>query len=156
MDMSRSIDIAAPPEVVWSVWSDVARWPEWTAGVAHVEVLDADGRGAAASAADASPLAVGTRVRIRQPKFPTAVWRVTTVEPGRGFTWVSVSPGARVTGFHWIEPRADGGSRATMGLAFDGPVARLVAWMSRELTERNLGLEAEGLKRRSEARAAGR
>ena len=140
MHLTDSIDIQAPPEAVWAVWSDVERWPEWTASVSRVERTGA------------GPLAAGQRARVRQPGFPPATWRVTAVEEGRGFTWVSESPGARVTGSHRIEPR-DGGSRATLGIAFAGPIARLVGWLSRSRTERYLRLEAVGLKARSEARA---
>ena len=154
MQLDRSIDIAAPPEVVWAVWSDVTRWPEWTAGVAHVELLAPGDAAPGGGAPRGGPLSVGARVRIRQPWFPTAVWQVIDIEPGRGFTWVATSPGARVTGFHRIEARRDWGSRATMGLRFDGPVARVVAWLTRARTERNLDLEAAGLARRSETMAA--
>ena len=141
MRYTRSIDIQAPPEVVWAVWSDIERWPEWTASVSRVDPLRP------------GPLAVGLRARVRQPKFPPAVWRVTEVEEGRGFTWVSESPGARVTGSHRVEPHASG-SRATLFIDFAGPVALLIGWLSRSLTQRYLGLEAAGLKARSEARAA--
>jgi hypothetical protein len=37
-----------------------------------------------------------------------------------------------------------------MGLRFEGPVARFVAWISRSLTQHDLGLEAKGLKRQAE------
>lgn len=137
MHYRHTIEIAAPPDIVWTVWSDVERWPEWTRSVSRVEQLD---RG---------PLAVGVRVRIRQPKFPPAVWRVTDVQQGRAFTWVSVSPGARVIGTHRVEPHGHS-SRATAEISFEGPVARLVGWLSRSLTERYLGLESEGLRARSE------
>jgi hypothetical protein len=143
LDLSRTIDISAAPTDVWAVWSDVARWPEWNAAVANVEVL-----GPAAG-----EISVGMRVRIRQPKFPTAIWRVTLVDVPNSFEWVAESPGARVTGVHQIAAKADGGTTATMGLRFEGPIARFVAWISRSLTERNLGLEAAGLKRQSETHA---
>ena len=142
MHLTRSIDIQAPPEVVWSVWADVERWPEWTESVSRVERLDP------------GPLAVGTRVRIRQPKFPTVVWRVTDLDEGRGWTWVSASPGALVTASHRVEPHP-GGSRAIAAIWYAGPIARLVGWLSRSLTERYVGMEAAGLKARSEARARG-
>lgn len=140
MDRTRSIDIAAPPDIVWAVWSDIERWLEWTASVARVERFEQ------------GPLAIGHRARVWQPKLPTAVWRVTKLEPGRGFEWESVSPGARVIGYHWIEPQGSG-SRARLGVVFSGPVGLLVGWLTRSLTERYLGLEAAGLKARSEARA---
>ena len=148
MDVSRTVEIDAPPEVVWEVWTDVERWPEWTDGVSHVELLpDEDSE-------DGESLAVGRRVRIRQPKFPTAVWQVTSVEPGRLFEWVSSTPGARVTGRHKVESRVDGGSTATMSLWFEGTIATIVARISMPLTKRYIALEAAGLKKVSEARAA--
>jgi uncharacterized membrane protein len=41
MDIERSIDIDAPREKVWTVMTDVERWPEWTASVTSVALLDA-------------------------------------------------------------------------------------------------------------------
>ena len=137
MHLSAIADIQAPPEIVWTVWTDLERWPEWTASVARIDRLD---RG---------PLAVGLRARVRQPKFPSVTWRVTDVDQGRGFTWVSTSPGARVTGSHRIEPIGVG-SRAMASIAFEGPIARLVGRLTRSITERYLHLEAAGLKTRSE------
>lgn len=134
---SISIDIAAPPERVWQVMSDVERWPEWTASVTSVRRLD---RG---------PLAVGSRALIRQPKFPPALWKVTAIEPGRSFTWVSAAPGLRVEGHHAVE-LADGGSRATLSLDMGGPFGGLLARMTRRITVRYLAFEARGLKARSE------
>jgi uncharacterized membrane protein len=144
--LTDSIDIDAAPDIVWNVWRDVARWPEWTASVAKVELLDA------------GPLRVGVRARIRQPKLPIAVWRVMSVnEPGNsddiGFTWVSISPGSRVTGDHRIEANG-GGSRAVLSVDFDGPLAVIVAFLTRRLSQRYLRMEAIGLKKQSEALAA--
>lgn len=36
---------------------------------------------------DDSPFGVGSRVEIRRPKLPKAVWEVTEVVDGRSFTW---------------------------------------------------------------------
>ena len=131
-----AVEIPAPPERVWAVMSDVERWPEWTPSVTKVERLDG------------GPLAVGSRARIRQPNLLPAVWQVTELRPGRGFTWVTRSPGVRVTGIHAVEP-APGGSRATLSLEFAGPLAGIVGWITRGLNRRYLALEAEGLERRS-------
>jgi uncharacterized protein YndB with AHSA1/START domain len=136
-EFGTAVEISAPPERVWAVMSDIERWPEWTASVTRIERLDP------------GPLAVGHRVRIRQPRLLPAVWRVTELEPGRGFTWITRSPGVRATGYHRVEP-AGRGSRAHLTLRFDGILARPIARLTGELTNRYLDLEARGLKQRSE------
>jgi carbon monoxide dehydrogenase subunit G len=138
-DFATSSEIAATPERVWAVMSDIERWPEWTPSVTRIERLDA------------GPLAVGHRARIRQPRLLPAVWQVTALEPGRGFTWVTRNPGVRITGSHWVEP-AGAASRAHITLRFEGILAGLVARLTGGLTARYLALEACGLKERSEGR----
>ena len=135
---STSIVIAAPPERVWSVMSDVERWPEGTPTVRNVKRLD-DG-----------PLGVGRRARIRQPKLFPAVWTVIALDPGRGFTWTTSGPGVLVTAHHGVETLSDGTTRATLSIAYSGRLASLVAWLTLGINDRYLGLEAAGLKRRSE------
>ena len=139
-EFATAVEISAPPEQVWAVMSDIERWPEWTDSVTRIERLDP------------GALAVGHRARIRQPRLLPAVWRVTALEAGRGFTWVTRSPGLRATGGHWVEPAA-AGSRAQLTLRFDGILAGLVARLFGALTTRYLALEARGLKERSEGRS---
>ena len=134
---TRSIDIGAPPERVWTVMSEVERWHEWTPSITSIKRLDS------------GPLTVGSRVVIRQPKLPVNYSEVTELEAARGFTWVSRSPGVVATARHEIEPR-DSGSRVTLSVQFAGALGWFVARMVRGLTERYLAMEAEGLKRRSE------
>jgi uncharacterized protein YndB with AHSA1/START domain len=141
MDHEVRIDIAAPAARVWSVLSDVERWPEWTASVRSVELLD-------------GTLAVGNRVRIRQPRFPTVVWEVTEVVPNRSFTWRSRGPGADAIGSHAVADNGDGSSTAVLGISQTGLLGTLVALLSRPLTKRYVALEAAGLKQRSEQPAA--
>lgn len=137
MDFEISIDIAAPPDVVWSVMADPERWHEWTPSVRSIRLL---GGGA---------LRVGSRALVRQPKFPPAMWKVTALEPGRSFTWESGAPGIWVYASHSVEP-VEGGARATLRLHYDGVLGRLMGRMTHAITNRYLGLEAAGLKRRSE------
>ena len=136
-EFSTSIDIVAPPERVWQVMTDTDRWNEWTASVTSVKRLG-----------DA-PFAVGTKVLIRQPKFPPALWKVTAIEPQRTFTWVSTAPGLRVVGRHSVAPIA-GGSRATLSLEMHGLFASAFGRLTGGITERYIALEANGLKARSE------
>ena len=96
-DFAVAVEISAPPDRVWAVMSDIEAWPEWTPTVTRVELLDP------------GPLAVGQRARVLQPRLPAALWRITALEPGRSFTWVTRSPGVVVTARHSVEP-AEGGS----------------------------------------------
>ena len=145
MQFSITTEVDAPPEVVFAVLSEVECWPEWTPTVTRVERLGDPG----------APLALGSRLRIVQPKVPPAEWTVTALEPGRGFRFVSRSPGATVEANHWIEPSETGQrSRVTLSVRFAGFLGRVIGWMMRGLNNRYIAQEAAGLKRRSEERAA--
>ncbi len=134
---TTTIDIASPPSRVWKVMRDVERWHEWTASIRSVELLDG------------GPLRVGSKVRVRQPGLPTAYWEVMSVEEERGFTWVSRAPGITVTAHHRIEPLPSG-SRATLVLEFTGLLGPIFGRLTSGINRRYMGLEAQGLKQRSE------
>jgi uncharacterized membrane protein len=160
LDFQISVEVAAPADVVWSVMSDVERWHEWTPSVRGVRLLDP------------TPLRVGSRAMIRQPKFPPAMWQVVSLDPGSGFVWKSGLPGMWVYAYHSVESIASPGSggrtgsatggatgsnvrtRATLRLHFAGPVSRLLGRLTANINDRYLAMEAAGLKRRSEERAA--
>jgi uncharacterized membrane protein len=127
--------ISAPAEAVWAVLVDVARWPDWTPTVDSVTRLD-DG-----------PLQVGSRVEIRQPKLPRAVWEVTELVAGRSFTWEATGPGLRTIGRHVVVPDGDG-SRVTLSVEQTGPMGAVAALVWRRLSQRYVELEAESLERR--------
>ncbi|HEU4891906.1 MAG TPA: SRPBCC family protein [Vicinamibacterales bacterium] len=134
-----NVDIQAAPERVWAVMSDVERWSEWTASIKSIRRLDK------------GPFQIGSRAWIRQPKLPPALWKVSELQNGRSFTWVSGSPGIRVLGTHSVEPTPTG-SRATLSIHFDGVLGGLLGRLLRGLNEQYLAWEAAGLKRRSENR----
>jgi uncharacterized membrane protein len=140
MDIEQTIEIDAPPEVVWSVMQDVERWPEWTASTQRVKRLD-DG-----------PFALGSRARIKQPGFPEVEWQVTSIEPGRSFAWETRAPGQHMVGIHRIEP-TDSGSRVTLGVRSSGPVAVVIGLLFGGRARNFVEIEARGLKRRSEGLA---
>ena len=133
---SITVEITAPPARVWRVMADVERWPEWTPSVTAVDRLDG------------GPLRSGSRVRIRQPKLRPAIWCVAEFREGEGFDWETASPGVRAVARHHVVS-AQGGARVTLAVEFSGPLAPLVARLTRGLNQRYLDLEAEGLRRRS-------
>src|SRR5690606_6035999 len=80
VEFEVTIEIDAPPERVWAVMSDVERWHEWTASITSVELIDAEA------------LAPGVRARVKQPRLPRAVWKVTSLDPGHSFEWETRNP----------------------------------------------------------------
>lgn len=133
-----SVEIAADPEDVWAVLVDVERWPEWTASMSEVKLLDS------------TALDVGARVRIKQPKLPAAVWVVTDLEPRRSFTWKAAVPGVTTFGDHQLSPQAHGRVTVTLGIRRAGPLAPVVNRVFGRLTREYVQMEADGLKRRCE------
>jgi uncharacterized membrane protein len=133
-----SIEIDAPAELVWQVFSDVERWPEWTASVTSLV-----GR-------DGTNLDVGKRFSIKQPGMSKLTWKVTDIDPGLSWTWVQRSPGAAVTARHHVIAQSDGRTLVRQELEQRGVVGALVGRMMLTKTKRFLELEAQGLKTRSE------
>lgn len=135
---ATTIEIEAPPNRVWTVMLDAERWPEWTASVTRIR------------RAEPGDLAVGSRAWIHQPGFPPALWRVTELEPGRSFTWITGGAVMRATARHFVEPAAVG-SRVTLSVEYSGLFGWFLALMTSGVNDRYLALEANGLKARCES-----
>jgi uncharacterized membrane protein len=133
-----SVVIDAPPRLVWEVFSDVERWPEWTASVTSLTGLDGP------------ELAVGKRFAIKQPGMQKLVWKVAEIDPGASWTWVQRSRGATTTARHDVIGQPDGRTLVKQRLDQRGPLGTLVARLMLKKTKRFLDMEAQGLKARSE------
>jgi carbon monoxide dehydrogenase subunit G len=133
-----SIDISATPARVWSVMADVERWREWTESISRIEKLTP------------GDLRVGSRLRIRQPKIPSAIWEVTVWEPERYFEWQNSGPAMRSIAGHRITPQSQG-CRVELFVDQKGPAAGLLGLLLRRLANSYLQMEVTGLKRRSES-----
>ena len=138
MITDNAVEIDAPATVVWDVYSDVERWPEWTASVTRLVALDGPG------------IAVDKRFEIKQPRMPKLVWQVTEVTPGASWTWVQRSPGGLTVARHDVIAESDGRTKVRLQIDQRGPVGALVGLLMRGMTKRYLELEAAGLKARSE------
>jgi uncharacterized membrane protein len=135
--LELSTNVAAPSERVWATIMDVERWPEWTASVTSVEKLEP------------GELKLGSRVRVKQPKLPPVVWTITVLEPGRRMEWQAKGPGSNTVAWHAAEPEGSG-SKATLGIDQGGLFFKLTGWYFAKMTREYVGMELEGLKRRSE------
>lgn len=139
-----TIAIDRPAEHVYAVLSDVESWPDWlptVTAVTRVEPGDAARSAGGPSGA----------YRVKQPKLPAAVWRVTRAEPPYSFTWVSARGGVTVTGGHLVEAEGEGRARVTLSIEQSGPLRRLFAPFVASLTADYTRREAEALKLRCES-----
>ena len=137
-----SVEIARARSIVWAIFSDVARWPEWTASVTSVVPLDG------------ADLALGRRFAITQPRLPRLVWQVTQITPGVSWTWCQSSLGAAACAVHDVE--ALDGMRTLVRQRFEqtGPIGALLGRLLTGMTRRYLRMEADWLRAACEARTA--
>ncbi len=113
MHIEDTADIAAPPETVWRLTTEVERWPELLEAFTSLERLDA------------GPLAVGSTARIKQPGQPPRTWTVTEIEAPRRFAWETHGLGMRMVATHDLEPTA-AGCRNTLAIDLSGPVGAVI------------------------------
>jgi hypothetical protein len=130
-------EIHASCERVWSVLADVESWPQWTASMSKIELLDG------------VPLTVGSRARVFQPKLRPAVWTISDWQPNVRFAWIAKQPGLAVIGDHALKA-APAGCAVTLSVSFQGLLSPLAVLMAGKLTGKYLQLESAGLKARSE------
>ena len=104
------IEIAAPPEVVWGVLTDVERWPRWNPDVK--------------SAALAGPLAEGTHFRWKSgPATISSMLRV--VDAPRLVAWTGSTLGIRAVHVHRLEEK-DGATLVVTEESWDGLLVRVL------------------------------
>jgi Polyketide cyclase / dehydrase and lipid transport len=113
MIVQSEIQINAAPSIVWGVTEDVEVWSQWTPTIESAVRLDA------------GPFDVGSRVRIKQPGLPEAVWRVTALSKGNSFTWETRVLGIRMVATHDLLP-CDSGTKCILRLEVLGIVAVLL------------------------------
>ncbi|MCD2192348.1 SRPBCC family protein [Actinomycetospora endophytica] len=139
MHQHHEVRIAACPDYVWAVLTDVARWPQWASALR--EVVPYDG----------GPLVVGGRVRVRARNLPVRDWCVREVRAHRGFTWEQVGVGSAATLVVGIRPAPPGGTTLELTARRSGWVASVVDRMTGATATAHLEELADGLRRRCEA-----
>ena len=139
MRFEQSIEIAAPQQRVWDVLTDIEAWPERIETVDAVELLTP------------APLGTGGRVRLRQPKLPEGIWVITTWDAPSYFEWTQKASGVTNVAGHRVQALDDGRSRLTLTLEMRGLLIPIFGRFYKDLTNRYMTLEAEGMKRAAES-----
>ena len=139
MQFEVEVEIAATPEKVWAALINVVRWSEWTASVTKVELQGGE------------HLALGSKVRIKQPHMPDLVWTITEFDPEHSFSWQNTNTGVTTIGSHMIKASTNNRVVATFGISQSGILAPVIGILSSARTKRYVNMEALGLKRHCES-----
>lgn len=139
MRFEKSIDIDAPPARVWDVLSDIEAWPRRIETVDTVELLTP------------ARLGTGSRVRLKQPKLPEGTWDITVWDAPSYFEWTQKTGGITSVAGHRVEALGEGRARLTLTLDMRGLLMPIIGRVYRDLTNRYMTLEAEGMKRAAES-----
>ena len=138
MRFEKSIDIDAPQQRVWDALSALEAWPQRIETVETVELLTP------------APITKGSRVRLKQPKLPEGTWDVTAWDAPSYFEWKQKTVGITSVAGHRVEALGGDRSRLTLTLDMRGFMIPM-AMFYRDLTNRYMNLEAEGMKRAAES-----
>jgi uncharacterized membrane protein len=141
MRFETSIEIDAPQQRVWDVLSALEAWPQRIETVDIVELLTP------------APIAKGSRVRLKQPKLPEGTWDVTVWDAPSYFEWTQKTSGITSVAGHRVEARGEGRALLTLTLDMRGLLIPIMALFYKDLTNRYMNLEAEGMKRAAESPA---
>jgi carbon monoxide dehydrogenase subunit G len=139
MRFEESIEIDAQQQRVWDVLSDLEAWPKRIESVDVVEVLTP------------APVAMGSRVRLKQPKLPEGTWDITVWDAPSYFEFRQKSGGITSVAGHRVEVLEEGRSRLMLSLDMRGLLIPVVALFYRGLTNRYMTIEAQGMKRAAES-----
>jgi uncharacterized protein YndB with AHSA1/START domain len=145
--VSETVEIDAPPDLVWSVLTDFPSYPEWNPYTVRVEAT----------------LELGARAVLHLPDparpgrtFETVEW-ISVVEPPRHLQY---NTGSEIPGIHavrdqWIEDLGDGRSSYRTTDVFTGEIAAVVYDLQGAWVTAGFNATAHALKARAEQLTAG-
>lgn len=141
MRATNTIQIHATSDTIWTVATDIERWPEWTPTVFSAKRLD-DG-----------PFAVGSVALLKQPGLPEARWTVTELADGSRFVWESRVRGIQMIATHEVaETKA--GAESRLSFETKGVFAALLWPLIGSAIKRAIEKENSSLKRFCEKKSA--
>lgn len=122
-----SIDIAAPPERVYELVSDITRMGEWSPECYHCEWTKG-----------ATGPAVGARFKARNKGGRGPSWfntpEVTAADPGREFAFNRSGPGVGSYTWRYVLEPIPAGTKLTESFEAEQPLGRVMTWMTMKWT----------------------
>jgi uncharacterized membrane protein len=139
MRFEQSVVIDAPQNRVWDVLTDLEAWPQ------RIETVDA------VALLTPPPMAVGTRVRLKQPKLGEGTWEVTVWDGPSYFEFRQQSGGVSTVAGHRVAAVEEGRSRLTLTIEMRGLLVPIFGRLFKGLTNRYMTTEADAIKRAAES-----
>ena len=138
MHIEERIDIQAPPEAIFAVYQDVARWNTW----------DPDTKSSSLN----GPFEVGTKGRLAPTKGQEIGIELTSVVPGRSFTCVGGVPLFRMVFDHELIPSGKA-TTVVHRITFSGALSFVLGRIVGAQVRKGLPLTLASLKRLVESQA---
>jgi len=99
---------------IWSVWTDMERFPQWDPREEETRLN--------------GPFAVGTAGHSKQKGNPGGPFTLTVIEPGRQWTAESALPGGKLEIRHLLEPAGQNRVKVAKRYVVQGPLIPLFRW----------------------------
>lgn len=136
---SAQTNIKASPEIIWSIITDAAHYPEWDPSAVRIEGTIAEGQ------------TVTAYTKLSPRAFPA---KVTNVTPNKSMQWVGGMPLGLFKGVRTftLTPKKDQSTDFSIHEEFSGPLLFLMGRSIPDMTKTFQDFVA-GLKARAEAKA---
>ena len=124
---SVSVDVAAPPERVYELVSDITRMGEWSPECVRCTWTNG-----------ATGPAVGARFKAKNKGSRGPAWfntpTVTSADPGREFAFNRSGPGIGSYTWRYVMEPAAGGTRLTESWTAERPLGGVMTWITEKWT----------------------
>jgi uncharacterized protein YndB with AHSA1/START domain len=108
-ETEHTIDTAASPEAIWSLWSEVETWPEWNSDIAQIEI--------------SGPFAAGSRITMTPVGDSPVELRIAQADAPRVFVDEAEFADIVVRTIHRVESLEADRRRVTYRMEITGPAA---------------------------------
>lgn len=135
--ITDQIFIATTPERLWTITADVERWPATTPTISSVVLQD-------------SPIELGSRALVTQPRLRPATWTVTVFDAPTDFAWQRRLLGTVMTGSHRILS-VEGGVLNVLSIELEGALGAVLGMLLKRSLLKTIRTENLGFRRFAEA-----
>lgn len=129
----KTITINKEISFVYNTLKEIEKWYLWTTSINKISFLTDRG------------FEVGAKIKIEQPKLPSAIWTITEIDENKMFTWKTRRLGTEIIGKHWLEELKND-TIVTLEIEYNGFWESIFHKLSSKITTQYLELEINGLK----------